>query len=161
MTVAEHRGSTAARDTEDGATSARACAHRHLVLGWWSLLAFLSLGIALETLHGFKIGWYLDVANETRRLMLTLGHAHGTLLSVLHIAFGATAHLRPAWPARSRDLASRALTGATVLLPGGFVLGGLITHGGDPGLGILLVPLGALLLLVAVVLTARGASTGR
>ena len=41
-----------------------ALSRHHLRFGWWSLLVFLSLGIALETLHGFKIGWYLDVANE-------------------------------------------------------------------------------------------------
>jgi len=42
------------------------------------------------------------------------------------------------------------LTGATVLLPGGFFLGGAMIYAGDPGVGILLVPVGALLLLVAV-----------
>jgi hypothetical protein len=52
-------------------------------------------------------------------------------------------------------LAGNCLLGASVLLPGGFFLGGLFLYGGDPGLGVLLVPLGALLLLVAVLLTAR------
>jgi predicted GNAT family N-acyltransferase len=41
-------------------------------------------------------------------------------------------------------------------LPGGFLLGGLFTHGGDPGLGILLVPFGAVLLFSAIWLMARG-----
>ena len=36
------------------------------------------------------------------------------------------------------------------LLPLGFLLGGIYTYGGDPGDGILLVPVGAVLLLVAV-----------
>jgi len=45
--------------------------------------------------------------------------------------------------------------GASVLLPRGFFLGGVVTHAGDPGLGILLVPVGALLLLTAIFLTAR------
>ena len=133
-----------------------ACVRRHLTIGWWSLLGFLTLGIVLETLHAFKIGWYLDVSSDTRRLMLTLGHAHGTLLSIVHIVFGGTVTLRPAWAARPRNLASRCLTAAGVLMPLGFVLGGLVTHAGDPGLGVLLVPPGALLLLVAVLLTARG-----
>jgi len=53
---------------------------RHLLWGWWGLLVFLSLGIILEALHGFKVGAYLDVGNETRRLMWTLAHAHGTML---------------------------------------------------------------------------------
>ncbi len=31
----------------------RAYSRRHLRFGWWSLLVFLTLGIALESLHGF------------------------------------------------------------------------------------------------------------
>ena len=41
----------------------------HLRVGWWSLLVFLTVGIVLETLHGFKVGFYLDVGNDTRRMM--------------------------------------------------------------------------------------------
>ena len=63
---------------------------RHLRYGWWSLFAWLTLGVVLETLHGFKIGWYLDVDVEMRRLMFTLAHAHGTLLALVNIAAGLT-----------------------------------------------------------------------
>ena len=35
-------------------------ARRHHLIGWWALLLFLTLGIALETLHGFKIGFSID-----------------------------------------------------------------------------------------------------
>jgi len=56
---------------------------RHLRFGWWSLLVFATLGLILESLHGFKVRAYLDVSNETRRLMWTLAHAHGTLLAVV------------------------------------------------------------------------------
>src|SRR5246500_5218576 len=66
-------------------------ADRNLRFGWWSLLVFLSLGAVLETLHGFKIGWYVDVGNEMRRLMFTLAHAHGTALALVNIAAGLTA----------------------------------------------------------------------
>ena len=41
------------------------------------------------------------------------------------------------------------------MLPGGFFLGGLVIYAGDPGIGILLVPVGAVLLLAAVFLIAR------
>ncbi|PYL06334.1 MAG: hypothetical protein DME34_09145, partial [Verrucomicrobia bacterium] len=57
---------------------------RNLRFGWWSLLVFLMIGAGLETLHGFKIGWYVDVGNETRRLMFTLAHAHGTALALVN-----------------------------------------------------------------------------
>ena len=63
-------------------------ARRHLQFGWWSLVVFATLGLVLETLHGFKVRAYLDVSNETRRLMWTLAHAHGTLLAIVHIVFG-------------------------------------------------------------------------
>ena len=132
-----------------------AITHRHLQFGWWSLLVFLSLGIVLEGLHGFKQPFYLDVSNSTRRLMWTLAHAHGTLLSLVHIAFGVTGTLLPAWEIRSRGLASACLMGGSILIPSGFFLGGTIIYAGDPGLGILLVPLGAVCLFTAVFLTAR------
>src|SRR6266571_5263622 len=123
-------------------------ANRNLRFGWWALLAFLSLGAVLETLHGFKIGWYLDVGNEARRLMFTLAHAHGTLLALVNIAAGLTARnvvrfdLRPS--------TSLALIWAEILLPAGFFLGGVVTYGGDPGLGVWLVPVGAVLLFYSV-----------
>ena len=61
---------------------------RHLRLGWISLFVFIALGAVLESMHGFKVDWYLNVSNETRRLMFTLAHSHGALLGILHIAFG-------------------------------------------------------------------------
>lgn len=127
---------------------------RHLRIGWWSLAAFLSLGIALEALHGFKIGWYLDVSNATRRLLLTLAHVHGTLLALVHLAFAATLGLRAPRVLPRAAVASACLTGAGIALPLGFLLGGLWPWGADPGLGIVLVPVGAVLLLAGVVVVA-------
>ena len=127
----------------------------HLKVGWWSLLLFLTLGLILETLYGFKVGLYLDVSNSTRRLMWTLAHAHGTLLSILNLVLAMSMRLTPDWKASSRTLASRCLLGALVLLPLGFFLGGVFIHGGDPGIGVILVPPGGLLLFLSVLLTAR------
>ena len=134
---------------------------RHLRFGWWALLIFLTMGLALEAMHGFKVGAYLNVSNETRRLMWTLAHAHGTLLGVVNLAFAFTISRLTEWTSRPRGVASICLRGATVLLPAGFFLGGLFVHGGDPGLGILLVPVGGLLLLLAVLLSALGVGTGK
>ena len=133
----------------------------HLRVGWWSLLVFLSGGIALEGLHGFKLGLYLDVGNETRRLLWTLAHAHGTLLAILNLVFALATRAAPQWNGASATAASRCLIGALVLLPLGFFTGGAFIHGGDPGLGVALVPPGALLLFAAVLLTARGVTSGR
>src|SRR6266850_7147157 len=101
---------------------------RHLRLGWWSLLFFATLGLILEALHGFKVRAYLDVNNETRRLMWTLAHAHGTLLGLVNLGFAFTARLLPAWSARERGVASVCLRGATLLMPTGFFVGGLIVY---------------------------------
>ncbi len=137
---------------------------RHLRWGWWMLLAFLSLGIFLESLHGFKIEWYLAVANQTRRLMWTLAHTHGTLIGLIHLALAATLGVpgvQPAWPEARLRLASLALIWAGLLIPPGFFLGGVIFHAGDPGLGILLVPAGSAALFLAILLTARAVASRR
>jgi cbb3-type cytochrome oxidase subunit 1 len=134
---------------------------RHLRFGWWSLLVFLSLGLVLEALHGFKVPQYLNVSNETRRLMWTLAHAHGTLLGLVNLAFALSVRLLPEWAARERGIASVCLRASTWLMPAGFFFGGVWIHGADPGLAILLVPAGGLLLLVAVFLTACGVATFR
>ena len=135
-------------------------ARRHLRFGWWSLLVFAALGLTLESLHGFKVRAYLDVSNETRRLMWTLAHAHGTLLAVIHVIYGLGLRVAPEITAQDQRLVSSSLVGASVLLPGGFFLGGVTFYSGDPGLGVVLVPIGAVLLLAAVYSVAR-ASGGR
>lgn len=128
---------------------------RHLRIGWWSLLLFLSLGMVLETLHGFKIGWYLNPSNETRRLVWTLAHAHGALFSLIHLAYAATLGVPRLITGSWCASASAFLSSATILLPGGFFLGGFYIRGGDPGMGIFLVPVGAFCLLLAVLCVAR------
>lgn len=127
----------------------------HLRAGWIAVLVFAALGLAIEGLNGFKVGWYVGLASETRRLMWTLAHAHGVLLGVLNIAFAATVGLRAAAPTPVHNLASRCLLAATVLMPAGFLLGGVFIYAGDPGFGILLVPVGGLLLLAAIVAVLR------
>jgi hypothetical protein len=124
-------------------------------------LFFTMLGLVLESLHGFKVPAYLDASNETRRLMWTLAHAHGTLLSLVHVIFGLSVRVAPEMSARSRPLISWCLIGASLLLPGGFFLGGVVFYGGDPGIAVLLVPVGAASMMIAVFLLARmAASTG-
>ena len=123
-------------------------ADRNLRFGWWSLLVFLSLGAVLEALHGFKIGWYVDVGNETRRLMFTLAHAHGTLLALVNIVAGLSGRIVERFTLRSS--VSFALIWAAILLPAGFFLGGIVIYDGDPGLGVWLVPVGAALLFYGI-----------
>jgi hypothetical protein len=133
---------------------------RHLAFGWWSLAAFTALGLVLEAAHGLKLGWYLDIASGTRRLSFTLAHAHGTLLGLVNIAFALSlgrARLSAVTAAR----ASFALRAVTILLPLGFLLGGVAVYAGDPGFAIALVPPSGALLLVALVMVARAFSSRR
>ena len=136
-------------------------ARRHLGFGWWSLLLFATLGLVLESLQGFKVRAYLDVSNDTRRLMWTLAHAHGTLLAAINILFGLTLRVvAPGAMPRVR-LVSAGLIAAGILLPLGFFLGGVVFYSGDPGLGVLLVPIGGVLLLVAIFSIARAVNGAR
>ncbi|MFP6655308.1 MAG: hypothetical protein VCB25_06750 [Myxococcota bacterium] len=126
---------------------------RHLRFGFFALLVFLSLGFLLEFFHGFRIGAYLSEEFEPRRLMWTLTHVHGTLIALIHIALGAAwSRLRPS---PSLRIASLCLFASACLLPLGFFLGGLFVYPPDPGLGIVLVPIGGVLLFVGVALVAR------
>src|SRR5262245_43459305 len=115
--------------------------------GWLLLAIALPLGVTLEALHGFKVQAYL--ASEMRREMWRLAHAHGTLLGILCLVSGALAE---AWiPESIRARAMAMIRWGAVLMPLGFFLGGILNSEGDPSLGILLVPVGALLLIVALV----------
>ena len=144
--------------TADLASLEAPYARRHLRFGWLSLGVFAAFGLVLETLHGFKLAAYVDVSHETRRLMWTLAHAHGVLLGIVHVVFALCLRLAPGLGGKHLRLISLSFVGSTLLLPGGFFLGGLVFYGGDPGLGILLVPAGAALLLFAVGLVAGSAA---
>ena len=152
--LVDSRRAAAPTMNPEGSAIDHALAWRHQRIGWWSLAIFASLGLALETLHGLKLGLYLDVGNDTRRLVWTLAHAHGALIGVLHVIYGLSLLQTP-----SSVLTSRCLTLAGLLLPAGFFLGGIGIQGGDPGLGILLVPIGGLLLVMALVRIALTASS--
>jgi hypothetical protein len=133
---------------------------RHLRIGWWTLCLWLTLGIALEALHAWKVAWYVDVGVETRRLLFTLAHAHGTLLALIHLGYAATLRRLPP-PARLARAAGSLLSLASLLLPTGFLLGGVKIYAGDPGSGIFLVPVGALALLAGVFCVALAATRAK
>src|SRR5262252_4982551 len=115
--------------------------------GWLLLAISLPFGVTLEALHGFKVQAYL--ASDVRREMWRLAHAHGTLLGILCLVAAALGEAHVPAAIRARVLAM--LRWGAVLMPLGFFLGGVLNSEGDPSLGILLVPAGALLLIVALV----------
>jgi hypothetical protein len=126
---------------------------RHLLFGWTLAATFVVLGLALELLHGFKIQWYLAVANDTRRLLWTLAHAHGVLLGVVNVVYALSLRNFPVRGSRM-SLVSALLIGGSLGLPGGFLLGGIVVHGGDPNLFIMLSPIGGALLVAALPMVA-------
>lgn len=112
--------------------------------GWISLALWIAFGILIEGFIGFRTPALLD--DSVRRDMFRLAHAHGTLLNLVLIAAAICARLELV---RIGPLASLGLRAAVVLLPAGFLLGGIWHFKDDPGLGIFLVPVGALLLLAS------------
>ncbi|MGJ8652510.1 MAG: hypothetical protein ACSHX8_04505 [Opitutaceae bacterium] len=144
--------------TEESTNNSLELTLRHVRFGWWMLLVFLTLGIALEAAHGFKSDWYLNLDHEVRRMMLRLAHGQGTAMALLHLAFGFC--VKPYFcklPRHSWQLASPLLIGASLLLPSGFVLAGIFLHNGEAGPGIVLVPLGGLLLVLSLLLAVLSA----
>jgi hypothetical protein len=123
----------------------RARAHGYLLL-----FASAAVGFALEVCHALKLSHYLDV--PLRRALLTWAHAHGVGLALVLLAFAATGVMDEA-SART----GRTLFAGSVLMPLGFLLGSLDLHESDPGVGILLVPIGAVCVLRALYVLARTA----
>jgi hypothetical protein len=131
---------------------------RHRRFGWTALTIWLCAGIALEVFHGWKLGGYL--LDPLRREFWTLAHFHGALLSVVNLAYVRWAE-EPSLSAAAREWASRALIAGSVLLPLGFLLGGLFHYEGDPGVGIFLAPVGAALLVFTAFAQTRAAWSRR
>jgi hypothetical protein len=116
----------------------------NLRAGLLALCVFTLLGLALEALHGLKLGFYLNPDNETRRLLWRLGHAHGALLGLVNVCYALSAR---AWPRLEDPPAGRALLAALVLMPLGFLLGGAFAQAGDPGMSVGLAAAGGVALL--------------
>ena len=129
--------------------------YRNLQAGWWTLLLFVCLGGLLEWNLGFRSHFYMDASQHMRRLMWRLAHSHGTLLALLNIIFGICAcHFsRPGLP--NQEFTASCLQAAGFLVPGGFFLAGLFAYQSTPGLATLLIPLGAILLVLGALLVIR------
>lgn len=143
--------------TSDASKLPESCldlSYRHFFVGWIGLALFASLGLALETMHGLKLDFYLDVRHETRRLMWTLAHTHGTLFSLVNIALAVTIRSLSLPAAKLLRFASVCMILALITMPAGFFLGGIWLYGGDPGQGIVLAPAGGILFLIGAICVA-------
>lgn len=117
--------------------------------GWTALGAWSLFGLALEAAHGFKLAAFLD--DRLRHSLLRLGHAHGVVLALVVLAFGAGAGSLHGDdpPAKARRTGALIRAGALVV-PLGFALSAIAPHEADPGFPVLLVPLGAVLLIAGL-----------
>ncbi len=120
---------------------ARRCAR----FGWTSLVLWVLFGIALEAAHGFKLAAYLD--DGLRRALLRLAHAHGVILALVVLAAGRREVVAAGRGARRVGILIRA---GALLVPAGFATGAIAPHEGDPGLPVVLVPIGAALLVLGL-----------
>lgn len=132
---------------------------RHQRFGWGLLALAATSGLVLETLLGVRVAWLIDVDVEIRRTMFRLAHAHGALLGVIHIVFAVSLGNGRLAGLRAPGRTSAALLVGGIAIPLGFLGGGLWPHGSDPGLMVLLVPLGAVAWIAALVAVARGVRT--
>ena len=126
-------------------------ADRHLRLSIALIAVFLAMGLWLEAMYGLRAEGWVD--DPLRREFLRLGHAHGALLGLVNVAlaWGCERLQTPAaWASKIR---LAAWSGA-MLVGVGFVAGGLLHGPTDPGLPILAVPAGALMVLTSSVAVA-------
>jgi hypothetical protein len=120
-------------------------ADRLLRQGWASIAVWMSVGLLLEGLIGYKIPAYLS--DPQRRELFRLGHTHGTLLGILLVVAALVLQRGAEIPKAARA----ALRIGAVLMPAGFFVAGIWHTESDPGLAIWLVPPGALLIIYAAV----------
>jgi hypothetical protein len=139
--------------TPAGTTLARA----HERYGWALVAAGVAAGTAVESLLGFKSAAFL--LDPLRRELWTIAHFHAAFLGIVNLAYARGADAG-ALSAGARVACSRAMRIGSLLLPAGFFLGGLSHFEGDPGIGILLSPVGALLVVTAAVVRAVYARRG-
>ena len=142
----------------DKETSASERGTSTLRVGYLLLAVTIPFGVVLEALHGFKVEAFM--ASEMRRELFRLAHAHGAFLGILCLVYGALSERRrPPDGAKPEALAAHEneqgsasfwLATGAVLMPVGFFLGGILNSEGDPSLGIVLVPVGAACLVVAL-----------
>jgi hypothetical protein len=120
-------------------------ADRLLRQGWASIAVWMSVGLLLEGLIGYKIPAYLN--DPQRRELFRLGHTHGTLLGIVLVVAALVLQRGAEVPKAART----ALRIGAVLMPAGFFVAGIWHTESDPGLAIWLVPPGALLVIYAAV----------
>jgi hypothetical protein len=114
--------------------------------GFISLACWMTFGFLLEGLIGYKIPTYLN--DNLRRELFQLAHTHGTLFSVVLIVVAICLKLNLLKPNNQYQIALRV---GSVVMPVGFLLGGIWHYESDPGFLIWLSPIGAVIIIFGIV----------
>ncbi len=114
--------------------------------GWLSVAIWMSVGLLLEGLLGYKIPAYLN--DPQRRELFRLAHTHGTFLGLVLVAAALCAER---YESQIPRIARMALKTGSILMPVGFLLAGIWHPEGDPGPAIWIVPPAALMLIFGVI----------
>lgn len=138
---------TTQNKTEAPAAQGRARVHARF--GWTLLLVSLVFGTVMEALEAFR--WAPLVRDAWMQRLWSLAHFHGAAFGLLNLIYVPWADA-PALSEGRRSSASRMLRAGSVVMPLGFLLGGIGHLEGDPSIGVFLAPVGALFILYTVVI---------
>lgn len=125
--------------------------HSMLRQAWLGLAFWMTFGLLLEGLIGYRIPDYLD--DPQRRELLRLAHAHGGILSLVLAAAALGIGYGKTRPARATVLALRI---GVLAMPLAFLAAGLWHYANDPGFAIWLAPPAALLVVFGILGLAFG-----
>lgn len=135
-----------AKDKNSPQPAAQSLAGRMMVVGWVSIAFWMSVGLLLEGLLGYKIPAYLN--DLQRRELFRLAHTHGNLLGLILVVASLCISRSANPPPRAAQIA---LIAGSILMPLGFFFAGIWHPEGDPGIAIWLVPPGALLVIFGAI----------
>jgi hypothetical protein len=117
-----------------------------LMQSFIGIAAWMSFGLLLEGFLGFRVSGYMS--DLARREMFRLAHTHGTLLSILLLISALTISSNLVYPNKFAILSLRI---GTILMPLGFLLGGIWTNKEEPNLLVFLAPIGGILVIFGLI----------
>ena len=114
--------------------------------GWFSLAIFMAFGLLFEGLIGYRSPAYLN--DPMRRELFRLAHAHGTILSLVLLIADQYLASREITIPRPALLSLRI---GAVIMPLGFLLGGIWHTETDPHFLVILSPIGGVMLIFGII----------
>jgi hypothetical protein len=114
--------------------------------GFLGIAIWMSFGLLLEGFIGFRVSAYMS--NVVRRELFQLAHTHGTLLSLLFLVTVLALNNRLI---SMNSISLWVLRIGTILMPIGFLLGGIWIRGEEPNPLIFLAPIGGVMVIFGII----------